>query len=155
MINIVHIHPMLVHFPIVLFITAMMIDGYILLRQGDLGERGCLVMTGFCALVMGIVFALVAAIFGDIALDAAVNAGFAKAPLEAHETLAFVTMAIFGVLTLLQGISLWHKHALKNRNAWIFVGAGLLGLVMLLSTAYLGGNLVYEFGVNVTGVTPH
>jgi len=154
MINIAHVHPMLVHFPIVLFITAVLISGYVVLRKGDLGERSCLVITGFCALSFGMLFAIGAAFFGDIALDAAVDAGFKVAPLEEHETLAVVTMAIFGILTLLQGFFLWRKHELKNRNAWIFVGVGLLGLVVLLSTAYHGGSLVYDLGVNVKGVIP-
>jgi len=155
MINVAHIHPMLVHFPIVFFITGVLISGYVLLRKGDLGERSCLVMTGFSALACGITFALAAAFFGDIALDTAVDAGFAAAPLEEHETLAVVTMVIFGALTLIQGFFLRRKLELKNRNGWIFVGVGLLGLVMLLSTAYHGGNLVYELGVNVSGVKPH
>jgi len=37
-----------------------------LLHKGDLGERGCLVMTGFSALAFGMAFALAAALFGDI-----------------------------------------------------------------------------------------
>lgn len=98
MINIAHIHPMLVHFPIVLFIAAVMIDGYVLLHNGDLGERGCLVITGFFALTLGILFALGAAFFGDIALDKAVDAGFSVDALEEHETLAVITIVIFGLL---------------------------------------------------------
>jgi len=64
-------------------------------------------------------------------------------------------MTIFGILTLLQGFFLWRKHQLKNMNVWIFVGVGLLGLVVvLLSTAYHGGSLVYDLCVNVKGLIP-
>jgi len=154
MINITHIHPMLVHFPIVLFITAMVLDGYILSRSGDLGRRDCLVMTGFGALAVGLVFALGAAFFGDIALDKAVDIGFPADPLEEHELLATLTIGVFAVLALVQGFVLWRRQSLTGTRGWLFALVGLAGLGLLISTAYHGGNLVYELGVNVAGVKP-
>ena len=154
MINITHIHPMLVHFPIVLFILAVLMDGYIVSRGGDLGRRDCLVMAGFWTLVIGLVFALGAAFFGDIALDKAVDAGFSADPLEEHELLATVTIAIFGALALAQGFALWRRQAVTGARGWLFLLTGLVGIGVLISTAYHGGNLVYELGVNVAGVKP-
>jgi len=154
MINIAHIHPMLVHFPIVLFITAVVLDAYIISRGSDLGRRDCLVMTAFGALAIGLVFALGAAFFGDIALDKAVDAGFSADPLEEHELLATLTIGIFFVLALVQGFVLWRRRSLTGGRGWLFALAGLAGLGLLISTAYHGGNLVYELGVNVTGVKP-
>lgn len=154
MMSITHIHPMLVHFPIVLFIIAVVIDVYILRCKGDLGERNHLTMTGFYALFLGLIFSILAAVFGDIALDAALDRGFSMAPLEEHETLASLTIAIFAFLAAVQSYFLWRRRVLKDGLQWLFVGVGLLGLGVLLSTVYHGGYLVYELGVNVSGVKP-
>lgn len=154
MINIAHVHPMLVHFPIVLFFLAITIQVVVLMRKGDLAARECLPTTALVALALGLVFALAAAVFGDIALDQAVDLGFPKDPLEEHEDWATVTMFLFGALTLVQLIAWWRGIAVIEKRGWIVAGAGAIGLVLLLSTAYHGGELVYHIGVNVDVVKP-
>ncbi len=144
---------MLVDLPIVLLGIGVFIDVYVLSSKGDLGERGYMVMTGFCALVLGLAFALVAAYFGDIALAAALDTGIAVAPLQEHKKLALVALTIFGALTLAQGFFLWHQHELKYGIKWVLVGVALFGFLVLLSTAYHGGNLVHELHVNMCGVS--
>ena len=37
-------------------------------------------------------------------------------------------------------------------RGWLAELPGLLGIVLLIYTAYLGGHLVYDLGVNVTAV---
>jgi uncharacterized membrane protein len=105
-------------------------------------------------LVGGVVSALVAAGFGDIALDAAVDKGFSKPPLEEHEELAGITIAIFGVLAVIILGALWKKIQLTGAKAIVFLIVTLAGVGMLLSTAYHGGELVYIKGVNVEVVKP-
>ncbi len=154
MIDIAHIHPMLVHFPIVLFLTAIVIDVGVLLRKGDLAARGCLATTGFYSLLFGVGFALLAALFGDIALEQAVAAGFDKAPLEEHEAYAWLTIGVFGVLLALQILARRRPMRLAGGLGWGFVIAAVIGGLVLLVTAYHGGSLVYEVGVNVKSVVP-
>jgi len=154
MIDIAHIHPMLVHFPIVLFILAAAIDIAVLFRQGDLAARACLATTGFYSLLFGVGFALLAALFGDIALEQAVAAGFDKAPLEEHEAYAWLTIGVFGVLLALQILARRRGMRLSGGSGWGFVIAVIVGVLVLLVTAYHGGSLVYEVGVNVKSVAP-
>lgn len=154
MIDFNHIHPMLVHFPIVFFISATVIFLVLALKSGDLTARECLPLTGGAALFIGLLMAYVAAFFGDIALDGAVAKGFATAPLERHETMAMVTITVFSLLAAVLLVSMWKKVSLTRSRAWLFFAAAAVGIVLLLVTAYFGGDLVYRIGVNVDAVIP-
>jgi len=100
------------------------------------------------------VIAFFAAAFGDIALDAAVDKGFDEAPLEEHQGLAAATIIIFSIITLVQTYSMWRGRSLAGTKAVMMFVATLVGLGFLIATAYHGGQLVYEIGVNVTPVKP-
>jgi uncharacterized membrane protein len=149
MISIALIHPMLVHFPIVLLITAVAIDIIVLLIKKDLANRECLALIALSALLFGTVSAGIAAIFGDIALDKAISLGFPSGPLETHEMFALITLGIFIVLCLLRLLAVWRNYALRGLIGWIAVLPGVGGVGLLITTAYYGGELVYHFGVNV------
>jgi uncharacterized membrane protein len=154
MIDVVHIHPMLVHFPIVLFLVAVAVQLLTLASGGDLSERACLPSIGLVALSLGALGAVVAAVFGDIALDHAVEVGFPKAPLEAHQELGLTTTWLFVALALVQGLARWRRIPLVAVRGWSLALLGVLGCAILLLTAYHGGNLVYRIGVNVDAVKP-
>jgi uncharacterized membrane protein len=79
MVDVAPIHPMLVHFPIVLYLLAVGLQLLDLLRHGDLSTNHCL-----GPLLLAATTAAVAAFFGDIALDHAIERGFPAAPLESH-----------------------------------------------------------------------
>jgi uncharacterized membrane protein len=154
MISIAHIHPMLVHFPIVLLITAVALDIIGLSIKKDLASRECLPLIALSALLLGTLSAGIAAIFGDIALDKALSLGFPSGPLETHETLALITIAVFSIHCLLRLLALWRRYPLRDFSGWIAVLPGLVGVGLLIATAYYGGELVYRFGVNVATVLP-
>ena len=105
-------------------------------------------------LVGGVVSALVAAGFGDVALDAAIDKGFPKKALEEHEDLAGTTIVIFGVLAVVLLGAMWKKLQITGVKGVIFLLATVAGTFMLLNTAYHGGELVYKEGVNVEAVKP-
>lgn len=154
MIDITHIHPMLVHFPIVLLPLGVLLYAVAAWRGEDLGTRRGLSLLAFLCLVAGTFTAMLAAAFGDIALDAAVDKGFDEDPLEGHEELAGPTIVVFGVLVLVQALALWRSIVVKNGRAWLLVVVGIAGVGLLLATAYHGGQLVYDLGVNVAPVKP-
>jgi uncharacterized membrane protein len=149
MIPITEIHPMLVHFPIVLWMAAEVIAVAVLVQGGDLSARQHWSLTAFYALLAGSVFAGLAAIFGDIALDHAAAAGFQVAPMETHETFAIITLSVFALHSILRLLAIWRKFTLTGMRGWMAELPGLIGIVLLTITAYLGGNLVYDLGVNV------
>jgi len=154
MISIAHIHPMLAHFPIVFLITAVAMDIILCLTKKDLASRQCLPLVALSALLLGILSAAIAAVFGDIALDEALSLGFPDGPLETHETLALITIAVFSFHGLLRLLALWRRYPLRGFSGWISALPGMVGVILLIFTAYYGGELVYHFGVNVTAVTP-
>lgn len=153
--EITHIHPMLVHFPIVLLLLALALYAYLLVTKQDMAARSCVSVTAAAMLVGGVVTAVAAAGFGDIALDAAIDKGFPDHTLEEHEDLAGATIAIFGVLAVIMLGAMWKKLQLTGAKALVFVIAVFAGNGMLLNTAYHGGELVYKEGVNVEGVKPN
>ena len=152
--EITHIHPMVVHFPIVLFILSLALYAYMLVTGRDMAARSCLSYVAATMLVLGVVSALVAAVFGDIALDAAIDKGFPDHNLEEHEDLAGTTIAIFGVVAVVLLGAMWKKIQIAGAKALIFLVAVLAGTGMLVTTAYHGGELVYKEGVNVEVVKP-
>jgi len=154
MIDITHIHPMLVHFPIVFLLLAATALTLLQFRGDNLAGRDCLARVGSVALLAGTAFALLAAFFGDIALDAAVVKGFPEAALELHEEFAVVTITVFAVLSLVMLYVIWKKVVMTGTKGMLFLAAIVAGLGLLIVTAYLGGHLVYDLGVNVHGVVP-
>jgi uncharacterized membrane protein len=151
MIPITEIHPMLVHFPIVLWICAEVIAVTILLHGGDLSAREHWSLTAFYALLAGTLFGGLAAFFGDIAFDHAMAAGFPAHPLEIHQAFALTTLSIFALHAFLRLLAIWRRYPLTGPRGWLAELPGLIGIVLLMFTAYFGGELVYHFGVNVAG----
>ena len=148
MIPIFEIHPMLVHFPIVLWLCAEAIAVTVLLSGGDLGARQHWPLTAFYALLAGTLFAALAAFFGDIALDHAVAAGFQAAPLETHEAFAVSTLVIFSLHSFLRLLAVWRRYVLTGIRGWMAELPGLVGIAR--KGPYRNfKSLVYNLGVNV------
>jgi uncharacterized membrane protein len=154
MIDIVHVHPMLVHFPIVLYLLAVGLQLLVLLRRGGLAANACLANTAFGALVLAAIAAAVAAFFGDIAFDHAVALGFPQQPLNVHANLGITTMSFMIALAVVHLAARWRRWPLVGGPGWLLWVVALVGVALLIVTAYHGGNLVYQIGVNVNGVTP-
>jgi len=152
MLDITHIHPMLVHFPIVLYPLALALQLLVLLRHGDLASNHCLANTALGALLLSALFATVAAVFGDIALDHAVAIGFPSAPLETHAALGISTMSFILVVSAFHLAARRFRWPLSSRRGWLLWAISMLGVVMIVVAAYYGGKLVYQIGVNVDAV---
>ncbi|WP_244482783.1 MULTISPECIES: DUF2231 domain-containing protein [unclassified Mesorhizobium] len=148
MVPIQHIHPILVHFPIVLIYTLVAID-LVALAGGSAvtGKSGAGTISTFVALAAG-VFAIGTWFFGGLALDHAEAAGFSSDIAEIHESLGGITAFAFLIWGLVR-LALWIRNrefrAVTITIPLIEIG----GAVLVTATAYYGGLLVYELGVNV------
>ena len=71
-----------------------------------------------------------------------------------HETMAVITICIFGLHTALRLLAIYREYPLVGGRGWLTEIPGLIGVVGLLVTAYLGGGLVYHLGVNVATRLP-
>jgi len=143
------LHPIVIHFPLVLLTLAIAIDLWVLIRGGDLSAHKGLALVGLWSLVLGTLSAGLAAAFGDIAADIAVGRGFSEAPIENHETMALTALAIFVGYTGIRLVAWWKSVSLAAPRGWLAAGLGLAGTAVLITAAYYGGELVYGLGINV------
>lgn len=154
MIDLPHVHPMLVHFPIVLFLLGSGIELIALLRGRDLAAHECLPNVALSAMTLAALAAIVTALFGDAALEHAAALGFPIAPMEQHEELGWTTMSFFLAYGALYLLAWWRRFPLAGGRGWVWFLLSLAGVVLVIVTAYFGGELVYRIGVNVAPVTP-
>lgn len=151
MINLAHIHPMLVHFPLTLVPLALVVVLVTLGREGTLVGRSGLQTAAVWLTVLAAVAAVAAAVFGDMAKDIAVQAGFSEAPIESHAELAVATTVLLCVLALIHLWSYWKRSGGKVVD-WVVTVGVVAACGMIIGVGYLGGHLVYDIGVNVQPV---
>lgn len=143
-----HIHPMIVHFPIVLIMTAFLFDA-VRLKGSAPGASGRTLDTGTILAALAGLAAVVAFVFGDLAYDIAVDKGFSEAQLEGHEGWGTTTTIVLAIIAVVR-LAMWMRGVNKGSMGRLFAAATTAaGSVMVIVTAYFGGQLVYELGVNV------
>ena len=132
-------HPMVVHFPIALLLTAVLIDlGAILLK------RPAWHAVGLWNLCLGTLGAGVAVWTGLRAAEVAKHTFEIHQVMERHEMCGIATLTCGSLIMLWR---LWTRDRLKNRARMLTMLAMFLMASTLAYGAHLGGRLVYEFGV--------
>ncbi|WP_192248569.1 DUF2231 domain-containing protein [Mesorhizobium silamurunense] len=144
-----HIHPILVHFPIVLMYALVVIDLAALANRNAVTTRsGVGTISSFAAVAAGL-FAVGTWFFGGMALDHAEAAGFSSEIAEIHEGLGEISALAFlgwGLLRLV----LWVRNRELGTLALAIPAIEIAGAALVTATGYYGGQLVYDLGVNVT-----
>ena len=152
MIPVQHIHPMLVHFPIVLIFLLAVFDLISALRGNSISGRTVAGNISAALAVMTGIFAVATFYFGGMALDVAEAGGFHSDIAEIHESLGSAVAIAAGLYALIRA-GLWLRDVrLKGALNLMFPVAAVFGAVMVTATAYYGGQLVYELGVNVSKI---
>ena len=136
------IHPMIVHFPIALLITSLFFDFLMLVTKNEGFER-----TAFHLLTLGVLGSLAAIVFGILAEDAAGNRPGIHDIIETHELLAVSTAGLFVIILIVRYIFMKKDNFQAIRPYYLIVAT--IGVALLLTTAYYGGQLVYEYGAAV------
>ena len=137
------IHPMIVHFPIALLITSLFFDFLMLVTKKEGFER-----TAFHLLPLGVLGSLAAIVFGILAEDAAGNRPGIHDIIETHELLAVSTAGLFVIILIVRYIFMKKDNFQAIKPYYLI--AAVLGVALLLTTAYYGGQLVYEYGAAVS-----
>jgi len=134
------LHPMLVHFPIGLFILSLLLDfvGFIFSSFSNAARAS------FDAMLLGEIMALLAAVPGFVDYTDIRRDHPGKRPATMH-------MALNLVVVVLYGINLWiRSSALSGAKVGSFpLILSLVGVVLLCVSGYLGGRLVYDEGIAV------
>ena len=140
-----NVHPMMVHFPIALLITAVAADlvDVVFRRPNWLAPMATFLY------VAGAVSAGVAYWTGFRAAAAVFVPGMAHPMIDDHRMWALATVAAAGILALSRvTIYLTGHNRIKGVRLGLAV-AGLAVLVLVQQTAERGARLVYEQGVGV------
>jgi len=113
---------------------------------GSLFKRESLKAAAFWTLVAGVVGTGAAIVAGLLAEDVVEHSDQAHEIMETHETLAFIVLAIFGILAVWRIV---RRGVWREKEQPIALTAGVIGVLILLYTAMLGGKLSFEHAVGV------
>jgi uncharacterized membrane protein len=149
MLEVQHIHPILVHFPIVFFITLAAVDLVATARGRITTGRGALGNLSLGLALAAGAFAVGAYFMGDAALEFAESSGFHSDIAETHEALGETTAAAFAIWALIRLGLWWRDRRLTGAGAVAVSLIEVAGAALVVATAYYGGQLVYDLGVNV------
>lgn len=132
-----YFHPLIVHFPVALFITALGMEALSrILKKEALHQAACY---NYLLGILGSIAAVLAAWWDGQVLEHQV--------FYTHKTLAYWTVG----LALACAVILFLVKRRKSKKVFriIFFIFLLLTAVLVSITGYYGGRLVYEYGVGV------
>lgn len=138
-----NIHPLIVHFPIALFIASFIFRGL-----SQFIKRESLDSAARWSLWFGTLMAIVSLVTGLLAAKQAEHSGAVHEIMELHEKLAWIVTGL-GVLLCLGGF-------FADKITRGIFGKGVIfvlqatQVVLLCWAGHLGGRMVYEFGVGTS-----
>lgn len=145
-------HPVLVHFPVALFTAAFGLDAALVVRfRLSWLDRSALVLYGLAFLG-----SLVTAVSGKLSADA-LAPGLSKSALDvvgSHSDWAFLTVLLFfGAFVWRLDVTFRERGRAApqiGRARLAALALALVAEISVLTTAGLGGELVYRYGVGVS-----
>ncbi len=143
MIDPVHLHPMIVHFPI-----ALIIVGFVSEVTGVITKRHFFTNMAMLLLTLGALGLVASYVTGNLAGDGVEEAGALKTALETHEDAATLTLWLVIGITLAR-LLVHFKGWFTGRLRWGMVLVVLLGVLSIARTGYYGGELVFRHAAGV------
>ena len=134
------LHPMFVHFPIALYLLGVLLSlGYMWRRVPDY-ER-----FAYWAFVLSWIGVAVAALAGLVDLGGLAPDDARRDAINQHITSGVALLIINGLLVY----SRFRWPDVLRRYRWQYLAIMILGLIAVLTTGWLGAELVYQLGVGV------
>lgn len=133
------VHPLVVHFPIALLLTAVVLDVLALILK-----RPPLHRVGLWNLTLGTLGAGMAVWTGYRAAGIATHTFEIHQVMELHRRLGIATLVLAGLVVAWR---LWKRDDLGSQARLLMFLVLLVMIGTLAYGAHLGGRLVYEFGV--------
>ncbi len=138
-------HPLLVHFPIALFILYFVFES-----SGIIFNKEYLLKSGVIILALGVAGALEAVLTGNQAAQLLDAQGLITPEInrviEDHEEWATITLWFY-VIVLGLRVFLTVNKKFVGKVRYIFIALSLIGVFFIYQTGEHGGKLVYEYGV--------
>ena len=143
-----NLHPFLVHFPIALLVTAVIIDW-----AGILSRPATRTPFTTALYFAGTLTLVGTFLTGRDAAQTVLLPGMAHAVVEDHRAWATGCLWVFvGVTALRLGL---RGQTTRSYVRLLLATGGLVGVALLVRTADLGGQLVYKYGVGTRFVAVH
>jgi uncharacterized membrane protein len=139
------LHAALNDFPAALLLGSVLFD-----LLGAVNKRDSLKAAGFWTLIVGVLGTGAAIVAGLLAEDRVEHSDRAHAIMGTHETLAYIVLAIFGLLALWRIV---RKGVWNDREQPVALTAGVIGVALMVYTAKLGGNLVFDHALGIKSAT--
>ena len=136
-----NLHPLIIHFPIVLWAVAVLAD-----LTSLFSGKSWLKHMAVALYTLGALSALAAYFSGEQAIDGVSLPMQGELTASKHSDWGHYTLYFFGGYTLIRLLFLW------NKNKWVAIVLFILGtsgLGIVAKTADLGGKLVYKYGVGI------
>jgi len=142
-----NLHPLVIHFPIVLVIAAAVVD------LVDVAfERSVWLKAATTTLYVTAALSLVVAYATGLqAASTVLVPGMAYPVISAHRQWALITMAYCIVVATLRLLVLRGTNGRSRRRRIALLGIGLVAVVLIQQTAERGARLVYEYGTGIVG----
>lgn len=152
--SLAEVHAAMVHIPIVMLPLGVLVELFGLTRAGR--QVG---MAGFYLMLIGWLGAGAAVISGWQVQGNAQSASGAASLLFWHRLNGLVIVGLFGLMLLARASALRLRSAatgadgavmalnLSWRQRLAYAGLGIVGLILVLIQGYLGGRMVYHFGI--------
>ena len=137
------LHPAVVHFPLALLVLGTLCEA-----GGLLAARRALSRFGGRLVVVGTLFLLPAIVTGYLAANSVALTGQALRVLERHELMAWVIGGWFLACLFWKG---WMRGKIGAGQRVPYALALLVGTALVIYGALRGGELVFAFGVGVSG----
>jgi uncharacterized membrane protein len=136
-------HPMTVHFPIAFYLLGVLLT-FIYLWRGDRElER-----FAYWSFFLGFIGTIVASIVGLVDQSQLEINDPRRAIVNNHITAGVVLLVINGLLIYMR--FRW-PTVLSGKYRWPYLGLMALGVAAVLTTAWLGGELVFQWQVGISG----
>jgi len=136
------LHAALNDLPAALLVTAVFFD-----LLAALTRREALRRAGFWTMVAGAGGGILAVLSGLAAEDEIAHGEAVHQVMETHETLAFVTLAIFAVVALWR---ILREVKMGPSERMLALGLSLGGAGVLVATGVYGGKLVFEHAAGIS-----
>lgn len=141
------LHAALNDFPAALLVVSVLFD-----IAGAVMKRETFRAVGLWTLITGVLGTGAAVIAGLQAEDVIDHSDRAHEIMEQHQTLGLIVLGLFGALALWRVL---RRGAWRPREQPFALAAGVIGLVLLVRTAQMGGTLVFDHALGLPTARLH